>query len=203
MLGRTPRWTRTALAAVLLAVVPLAVAGPADAATSECTTRTVKKSFAAWGDTNDYFLVPDGSFESGTPSWRTSLGVTPLLGSHAFSILGGANQRSLSLPYGGTATTPTMCVASNEDSLRFMYKNPGIPGAQLHVSIRVTSGVNVATNDLDITSNGLGWNASPRIMLPDIRDANGRQYITVTFSTRGTPASWRIDDVQVDPWRSL
>jgi hypothetical protein len=203
VLGRTPRWTRAALAAVLLAVVPLSVAGTAEAATSDCTPRNLKKSFAAWGDQNDYFLVPDGSFESGTPSWTTSWGVTPLLGSHGFTTLGTANARSLYLPYGGTATTPTMCVAANEDSLRFLYKNPGVPGAQLHVSIRVTSGVNVATNDLDITSSGFGWGASPRIMLPDIRDASGRQYVTVTFSTRGTPAAWRIDEVQVDPWRSL
>ncbi|MBI4940873.1 MAG: hypothetical protein HY830_09005 [Actinobacteria bacterium] len=205
-MSRRPTF-RTRLAALTAAAVTLAggalVAAPAEAVTIDCGVRTTAQSFARWGDTNQYFVVQDGRFESGAASWALTGGSGTVLGGETFNAVAGTNLRSLWVPALGTATSPTTCVASNEDSLRFFYKAPGIPFSTLHVSIRVTSGVNVATNDLDIDGSRLGWAPSQRIMLPDIRDASGRQYVTVTFSQRGLPASWNVDDVQIDPWRSL
>ena len=40
-------------------------------------------------------------------------------------------------------------------------------------------------------------------MLPDIRDASGQQYVTITLTAQGTNATWYVDDVMVDPWKSL
>jgi hypothetical protein len=203
VLGRTPRWTRAALAAVLLAVVPLAVAGPADAATVDCTTRSTAKTFTKWGDNNNYFLVPDGTFEAGARSWTLAGAGTVQLNNPHKTIASAANIRSLRISPYGRGTMPSMCVASDEDSLRFHYRAPGIPYSTLRVQIRVTSGVNVATSETTLDGWSYGWQVSPRIMLPDIRDVDGRQTIEVTFSATGVAATWYLDDVQIDPWRSL
>ncbi len=200
------RKVRAALAVgvlgTVLAVTGVATAGTADAVTVDCGQRTTSQAFSRWGDTNQYFPVVGGTFENGATSWVLSGTAMTVLGGETWNVLG-SNWKSLWVPSLGTATSPTTCVASNEDSMRFFYKSPGIRGSTLHVSIRVTSGVNVATNDYDIDGAALGWQPSPRIMLPDIRDASGRQYVTITFSQRNLPAAWNIDDVMVDPWRSL
>jgi hypothetical protein len=202
--GRTMRvLARMAGVAVLLAAVPALGAAPADAATYACSTRTTVKSFAAYGDDNDYFLVPDGSFENGATSWTLSPGTVSVKGNTPAKVLGGANKKSLYVPELGSAVTPTMCLTHREDSIRFHYKAPGIPGAVLRVGIQVTSATGVATSTVDVVGSSNGWSVSPRIMLPDVRDATGTQYVTVSFSSQGIPAGWQLDDVQVDPWRSL
>jgi hypothetical protein len=202
MVGRIARGVGTALTGLMLAATPIVVAQPARAATSPCTTRTTATPFTAWRDTNAYFTVPDGTFESGASTWTTSRGVTTVGGNEPWKVLGSRHGASLRILGGGSATTQSMCIATAEDSLRFFYKSPGVSGSLLHVSIYVTSGVNVATNDYDISGAKAGWALSDRIMLPDIRDASGRQTVTITFSQRQTPAAWQIDDVEIDPWKT-
>jgi hypothetical protein len=201
--GRIFRVVGTTLAGLVVAAAAMVVAQPAQAATSPCTTRTTTTPFTAWGDANAYFTVPDGTFESGAPSWTKSTGVATVSGNEPWKVLGSGHATSLKLPAGGSAATPAMCIATAEDSLRLFYKSPGVSGSLLHVSIYVTSGVNVATNDYDISGSTAGWAVSQRIMLPDIRDASGRQTVTITFSQRQTTATWQIDDIEIDPWKTL
>lgn len=94
-------------------------------------------------------------------------------------------------------------VAAKEDSMRSFVRRPGVRGAVLHVAVHVTVGVNVATMDADIDGSSYGWAPSDRFVLPDIRDAAGRQNVTITLSSRGAAATWLTDDVMVDPWRTL
>ncbi len=190
-----------ALSVVAATIVGGATAG--DAAVS-CAARSTKASFAAWGDTNQYFRVPGGGFEASlTNNWTMTGGAIGLLGNEPWRVVSLLDLMGAFIPAGGTATSPTFCVAAREDSLRFFAKRPGVRGAQLHVAVRVTAGVNVATMDVDIDGSTPGWGPSDRFMLPDIRDAAGRQNVAITFSTRGTPAAWLVDDVMVDPWRTL
>ena len=200
----------TALVAVSLSTVgalgaSVVAAAPSQAAAyiNDCGPRITAASFSKFGDTNQYFEVPSAHMEFLQLSGWTTSGASLVAGNEPWYIASSLDSQSLRVASGGYVRTPTMCVAVGEDSLRFFYKSPGIPGSTLHVSIRVTSGVNVATNDYDIDGAAFGWQPSPRIMLPDIRDASGRQYVTVTFSQRNLPAAWNIDDVLIDPWRSL
>lgn len=195
------RRSRFVAASVIVGTVltGLLVEGSSAEAAIACTTRSTTKAFAAWGDTNPYFLVPDGSFETSGTTWvhrnaaRTS-------GNEPWKVMGGAHTSSLKLSPGAVSTTSQFCVASAEDALRFFVKSPGGATARLHVHIDVVSGVNRATNDYDIVGSTSGWAPSPRIMLPDIRDASGKQNVTITFTVVGT-ATWYIDDVLIDPWR--
>lgn len=67
--------------------------------------------------------------------------------------------------------------------MRSFVRRPGVRGAVLHVAVHVTVGVNVATMDADIDGSSYGWAPSDRFVLPDIRDAAGRQNVTITLSS--------------------
>ncbi|MEQ1701649.1 MAG: hypothetical protein ABMA25_16190 [Ilumatobacteraceae bacterium] len=177
----------------------LAVGGSTASAAIACTTRTTTKAFSAWGDTNPYFVVPDGAFEATPATWVTR-NATTTAGNEPWKVLGSAHAKSLKLSPGATASTAQFCVASAEDALRFFVKAPGVAGTQLLVHIDVISGVNRATNDYAIAGNSSGWAPSQRIMLPDIRDSSGKQNVTITFTVVGN-ATWYLDDVMIDPWR--
>jgi hypothetical protein len=200
---------RAKKAALAAAVVGTFVAAgtlggaPASAGTG-CETRAVLKAFAAWGDDNRYFRVPGGGFESGTSdAWSFAGGAGTTSGNEPWKVVSSADGRSARIPAGGSATSRTFCVASAEDALRWFVRRPGVRGAALHIHVRVTSGVNVATNDYDVDGSRSGWTPTERLLLPDIRDASGRQQVSVTFTARGTGATWLVDDVMLDPWRTL
>lgn len=181
-------------------VAGLAVSGgTAQAAPIACTNRSTSKAFAAWGDTNPYFVVQDGSFEA-TPSTWVNRNAAIATGNEPWKVLGSTHGKSLKLSSRAVATTAQFCVATAEDALRFFVKAPGVGGSWLHVHIDVVSGVNRATNDYDVVGTSTGWAPSQRIMLPDIRDSSGKQLVTITFSVVGT-ATWYLDDVMIDPWR--
>lgn len=192
---------RLAAASIIIGTLlgGLAIADGAASAAIACSTRTTTKAFAAWGDTNPYFVVPDGTFESTTASWVLRKAATTT-GNEPWRVLGGAHAESLKLSPGAVATTAQFCVASAEDSLRFFVKSPGVAGSQLLVHIDVVSGVNRATNDYAISGSSSGWAPSQRIMLPDIRDSSGKQNVTISFTVVGN-ATWYLDDVMIDPWR--
>jgi hypothetical protein len=208
-LSRLARRARVpALLAVPVALAAVAVplvtdAGAAPGQVLPCVTREVTKPFTAWGDHAAYFTVPGGTFEGGAPGWTLGGGAAVTHGNEPWRVLSSTHASSLALPAGAAATAPSMCIATAEDALRFFYRAPGVRGAALLVTIHVTSGVNVADNTYEISGATAGWALSPRIMLPDIRDASGRQTVTISFTQRSTRARWQIDDVEVDPWRSL
>ena len=60
------------------------------------------------------------------------------------------------------------------------------------------------TSYFDIPSTGLpvGWTPTSVLRIPTTWGYTGQQEMTVTISTWGTPATWQVDDVYVDPFRS-
>lgn len=205
MIHRRPtRWIARAAGLALALTATIAAgtaltAAPASAAT--CPARSVSKPFTGFGDSNDYFLAPAGAFESGAPGW--SQYGTSLVANNEPWRVNGYGSYGLRIGANGSASTPSMCIATAEDSMRFFYKAPGVGGSALQVFIEVTSGVKYATNQFNVDGTSSGWNVSPRIMLPDIRDASGVQYVKITFRPVNTQAPWVIDDVEIDPWRTL
>lgn len=202
MLYRWIRTRRLAAGACVLAVA--AVVGPAASSQAAigCGTRTTSNPFVPWGDANNYFLVQGGTFEDGAPQWSLA-GARVGAGNEPWAVAGGASAASLRLPAGSSARSPQMCVASGEDSLRFFYKRPGRLGSVLLVRVEVTNGSSRAVRDMYLGGGRSGWALSPRILFPDVRDSAGQQIISIAFSPRGVPAPWSVDDVYVDPWKSL
>jgi hypothetical protein len=197
-------WKRAILAALALAATATSIGGGQVAVAGTCPTRTTTKPFTAWGDSNDYFVVPGATFE-GSHGWRFSGAVSVVADQEPWKINGSSHSKSLNLPAYTTAIAPNMCIASNEDSLRLFYKDPGKPGASLLVKVEAwntgdVTARSVVTNTID--SRGAGWKLTPRIALPNKRDAAGEQWVTITITPVNTGATWRVDDVMLDPWIS-
>jgi hypothetical protein len=195
-------WSRVSgalIAGLGLAALPVAVAVPAQAVDA-CTTRTLSQPFKAWGDSNNYFPVTSGTFESGSSGWSLGSGVSRVAENEPWKVAGsGAN--SLRIPAGISASTPEMCLTADEDSTRFFYKSPG-GGLGIQVTIKATNSIShtIATVSFTLTTGTLaGWQVSPRIALPDVRGTQGTENVVITLTPQGGGGAWQIDDVFVDP----
>ncbi len=103
-------------------------AAPAQAAlisTGACDSAALTQPFAPWGDSNQYKLVPGGSFESGLAGWTLSGGARLIAGSEPYGASGSAGSYSLYLPAGSSVQTPLTCVNASYPSLRFFAHNLG------------------------------------------------------------------------------
>ena len=189
-----------AIAASSIAAVPSAGASWEQ----PCEARKLSKAFSQWGDTNDYFLVTGGSFETfSVVSWSLSSGAFPRLGEQSPWKVNGANDRmGLRIPFGGSARTLDICVMVDEEVMRFFYRSPGIRGAQLRVDIDADSDMGSAKGSWTADGSVAGWQVSPPIAIPNVRGEDGRQQIDITFTPAGARATWAIDDVMIDPWRT-
>jgi hypothetical protein len=97
--------------------------------------------------------------------------------------------------------SPIFCNQQSEPSLRFFYK--GSAGARVHLHIDVTNSVsnNVSTLDWEMTvpSNG-SWVAADGIMTPYLY-SSGTENVQLRFTAIN--GSVQVDDVEIDPWRTL
>ena len=190
--------TATAIIAGTTAMTTGAIAGSVSAA---CASRTTFQAFKAWGDTNQYFVAPNSTFESGTNGWM--LGSASVVSDQApWKINGSTHSKALNVPAYTTVMPPNICLNSNEEWMRFFYKDPGVGGAQLLVKIEAWSSAGRVVQEIRINSGSAGWKVSSQIPMPNKRDANGEQTITLTITPVSTSATWRLDDIMIDPWVS-
>jgi hypothetical protein len=199
-------WSRVAgflIAGLGMAALPLGIAVPAYALDA-CTTRTLSQPFKQWGDSNDYFLVSSGTFESGTSGWSIGSGVSRVAENEPWKVAGSGGN-SLKLAAGSSVSTPEMCLTAVEDSTRFFYKSPG-NGSGLQVTVKATNPTGSRISMVSFTLPGgsaAGWQVSPRIALPDVRGISGTENVVITLAAQGGGGAWQIDDVFVDPSRTL
>jgi hypothetical protein len=191
--------TAALVGALAVVVVPAASAQAAD----ECTTRTTTKAFAAFGDTNQYFAIGGGTFESGDLSPFALTG-SPSIASEneSFRVLGSTHTRSVALP-AGSSLKATFCVQVGEDSMRLFTKSPGVSGGSLNIKTTVSTAYGSAN-----TSSSLGgsyaatWAPTGRIPLTNVSGPDGKQYVTLLITNTGS-GTWLVDDILVDPWKTL
>jgi hypothetical protein len=194
----------TAVLAALAGALALTVAPTGAAqASAGCGTRTTSAALAIFGDGNSYFPLDGGTFESADLSPFDLLGAPSVVQENEpWQVLGSTDDRSLALPP-GSALRATFCVQWGEDSMRFFAKSPGRRGSSL--TIRTTAGTTLgssATWSTTVGGSEPGWSLSPRIPLPTLLALDGKQYVTVWFKNTGN-GWWQLDDLLVDPWRTL
>jgi hypothetical protein len=165
---------------------------------SACDT-TVSQPFARWGDTNNYVLVPGGSFESGAGGWKLAGGATVVRGNESFYVHSSADRYSLYLPSGSTATSPPMCFAPGDWHFRFFSAGSGT--VRVKVVVKSLLGV-VSVLDGGTVSSGSTWAPSPQLALTltNVCGLLSTDSISLRFSPANT-AGLRIDDVYLDPWK--
>lgn len=206
--ARHPRTALLVLAAIFAAIATFSAARPAEAGligtapASGCASSS--KVFAPWGDYANYVLVPGGSFEADTPAWAMSGGASVVAGNEPFYVNSRTDSRSLRLPSGSSALSPTVCFGLGDWHARFFVRNVG-SGGSLKVDIVVKSLVGSLVSVLDggsMTAGGT-WAPSPRVRLTltNLCSLLGVKAVAFRFRSVGTGAAFQVDDVYLDPYK--
>ena len=168
-----------------------------------CPTQPVSTPFSQWGDTNDYFLVPGGSFEGTADQVGWTLSSASLTrGNEPFNVNGSGDSQSLTINGGGSATSPYFCVDNTMSGLRF-FAQQADAGNRPPVRALVQTSDGVPSCPLADLADGSmpAWAPTePR----RVGDASRRQLAHggAALPRPGPSGSWQIDDVYVDPYRS-
>jgi len=159
--------------------------------------------FAPWGDTASYFLAPDGGLEGGASGWSLGGGASVVPGNEPFLATG---SRSLALPSGSSATSPVICIGSNDPYVRLFGSDAGGGDGGLHVRVTWYGLLNTVLGITDFTTYdpGSGWAPLGKldsagggdVLIPLLGSTSAR----ISFSPVGAGSHWQIDDLYVDPW---
>lgn len=199
-----------ALALCVLLAAPASRANASDGSLLGCGFAP-EYPFLRFLDPLPYTLAPDGGFEGGASAWRLSGGAKVVLGNESFS-LSGPGARSLQIPSGGSATSPPMCVGLVLPVVRFVST-----GGSLFSSLKVEavytdiSGKQGAIELLPVVLPSGSWQPTPQLLqLGGTLNGLTLNGLTTQMSFRFTPrgglfgsGTWRIDDIYVDPWKTV
>jgi hypothetical protein len=194
------------LAALALGAMPAAASADGLAiGLNGCPARTIEHPFARWLDNSNYVLAPGGTFEGSMDGWKLTGGATVIAGSETFAAHAPGETKALSLPSGSTATTPPICVAVLDPTMRYFAANDGGLLSLLRVDV-IYHAPGGGTLTLPLGLNALGsknWAPSlPVLVGADLLGVlnGGQATVQFRFSPAGLGAKWRIDDVYVDPF---
>jgi hypothetical protein len=174
-----------------------------------CSTPELFNPLTAFKDERDYFVAPGGDFEGPTlPGWQLEGGANLTAGGSTQAAAGATQSYSLALPAGSSATSPEMCVDLNYPTFRFFATQLAEDtDAQLVVDViyPALSKHNVREAKKFRLRARDGWELSDDIKLEPQRlgKQSGWRKIAVRFRVRPgkKPASYKIDDVLIDPRR--
>lgn len=187
--------------ALLLVMTPTAKAGLLTTGAADYCDPYSSQAFERWGDQSNYMLMPGGSFESGTPDWSLGGGAKVVPGNEPFYLHSRTDRRSLYLPNGSSASTPTMCFATGDWHLRFVIVSQS-QQAQLRVAVTVNSllGVVSILDGGTVSSDG-SWSPSPTVSLLLTNVGSLLTTKAVSFRFTASDGASQIDDVYLDPWK--
>ena len=190
---------RIAIAAALGLLVVMLSAAPASAA--DCPGEAPREQpFLEWGDDGSYFLAPGGDFDSSASGWTLQRGA---------SVVADASPdgwgASLSLPAGGSATSPPICVAPGYTHGRMFGQATGALrglGSLIRVDV-LEADTNARVGRLpSLLGVDRRWDATRRFGLDeddfDLDPQTGLGAVRVKLTTLG-PATSLIDGVYIDP----
>ncbi len=193
--------TAIIVGAVLLVMAPSAKAGLLTTGAASYCDAYASQVFEDWGDRSNYMLMPGGSFEEGTPSWKLTGGARIVSGNEPYYLRSTSDRRSLYMPAGSSATTPTMCFAAGDWHLRFMGVSSS-RSSKLKVTVTVNSLLGlVSVLDGGTVSNDGTWEPSPQVglLLTNVGGLLTTKAISIRFTA--TNGASQIDDTYLDPWK--
>lgn len=205
MSGMTHTSRRPSLVRLLmgLAVLVASLAGASSAHAREdtgCSERVIEQPFAAWDDLADYFLAPDGAFTGGAVGWELT-GASVVAENEPWYLPGGDTPAAVQLESGGSAISPTICVAETDPTMRFVARSAGDAAGTLDVDVLYTDADGIPqalTIGTVAASEATEW--TPSAALPIVVNTYEMD-VSFRFTARGEGSAWLIDDVYVDPYR--
>jgi hypothetical protein len=175
-------------------------ATPASAGLGLACPDPTGKPFSPWSDYANYAFSPNGGFESGVTGWSLGGGAKVAGGNESFYVHGSGDKYSLSMPAGGSVTSPAMCISLLSGKMRFFAR--GDNGAKIKVQIVYRGLLSSVLGILDggTISVGKSWSPSPQVgmlggVLPLLTSS-------VSFRFTAIGGSVGIDDVYLDPMKS-
>lgn len=186
-----------AMAAVLLATAFSAASAQA------CPYSGAEQVFSPWGDSNSYVLAPDGGFEAGGSGWSLSGGATAVNGNESFFLNDPSDTKSLSLPAGSSAVSPSICMSIDTPTFRLLARNTGDPTSYLRVEATYSLLGLVRTKTLSTVQAGPSWAPSQQmstvLTLSTIVGTLTPSAIKIRITPVGT-GNWQVDDLYIDPF---
>ena len=200
--------SRKLLILIAAAFALLAIAPGANAATAgaSCGYTAFTSPFLPWGDDGDYVLSKSGSFEGGSSGWTLKNGAKLVAGGNTLLK---SSAKSLYLPVGSYATSPSTCIETNFPYARMfaMTTSPdAVQSNTLRVDVTYTDSVynKTVTEPAGTITQTAGWAPTPNLTLPNPEnikpDRSGKLLVTYKFTPLYRSA-WKIDDFYVDPKR--
>jgi len=188
---------------------PFAQAGTSGSSGGSCPSSVVEHPFAL--DPFSYYLVPGGTFENGAPGWQLNNGARIVDGNSTFYAHGAGEKKSLYLPSGSNAVSPSVCVGLLDAVVRLYAQNRGmllLSNLQVNVIYKTALGLTVEHPVLGLGIGGSAWMPTlPMPLLADLTGALALDGVTTNvrfrFKPIGLGASYRIDDVYVDPFKYI
>jgi hypothetical protein len=200
--GLLPIATVAAAVAASLAVVPSALA-------ANCPPPpAVVQPFLQWNDQTDYVPVTNGSFEPITAGskdlpWVLSGGAATVSDNEPWYVNGRTGDHTaLSLPSGSQAVSACTTAPNIASVVRFFVRNTGDPSATLHVEILVNQGKD-GILDGGYVSAGSDWAPTNILVLPWAKPLKGAVDLRVRLTPVGAGAAFEVDDVYIDPCKSV
>jgi hypothetical protein len=202
--ARSVRTSHRGRFAALLTTALLALGVFAGAAQA-CSYSGAESVFSPWGDQRSYVLAPDGGFEGGGSNWQLSRGAAVVGGNESYYLNDAADSKSLSLPAGSSATSPSICMSIDTPSFRLVARNTGDPSSELRVEatykllglVRTKTAGTVRAN----SSWGPTQSVSTVLTLSTIVGTLIPSAIEIRFTPVDSKGQWQVDDVYVDPFR--
>jgi hypothetical protein len=186
-------------------VTCVAVFASTGVALASCPTQPVSTPFSQWGDSNDYFLVPGGSFEGTADQVGWTLSNASLTtGNEPFNVNDPGDQQSVTINGGGSATSPFFCVDETMSGLRFFAQQVGA-GTDLRVKALVQNpdGSVTPMSIADLADGSMpAWAPTNAIGASSHLPAGSSLMLALRFRAPVSSGSWQIDDIYADPYRS-
>jgi hypothetical protein len=173
-------------------------------ALASCPSQPVSTPFSLWDDSNNYFMVPGGSFEGTTDQVGWTLSNASLTaGNEPFNVNGPDDAQSLTINSGGSATSPYFCVDDSMSSMRFFAQQVAA-GSDLRVRalVQTSNGVMVVPV-ADLADGAMpSWAPTDSLGNGTTPPSGSSLMVALRFRVPATSGSWQIDDIYVDPYRS-
>jgi hypothetical protein len=186
------------LSVLLLSLVAAATAR-ADVA-ARCESRVIEQPFVAWNDPADYFLAPDGDFGGGAAGWDLAGGEV-VAENEPYYVHGSDVPAAVRLESGASVTSPTICVAENDPTMRFFARSTGEPTGTLGVEVLYTDALGDPQSlPIGVVAAAAAGEWAPTVPMPITANVY-EMAVAFRFTAQGTGSSWLIDDVYVDPYR--
>jgi hypothetical protein len=200
LFSRHTRLVGAVISALGIAVLSGAPARAALITTDACDNATLSQPFSQWNDTNEYKLIPGGSFENGASGWTLSHGASIVRGSEPFGATGSVGASSVNLPAGASVTSPFTCVDAAYPTFRFFARNNGLLSTVLVSVVYKLPLLGAVAVPVGPVALSTAWSPSLPMLTASVLTGilhGGTAPMAVRFTA--VTGSSQIDDVFVDP----